>query len=49
MYNKFLSSGIDFLTITFTYAFHILIVTHRFQYCKSKLYMALGGDKTLKK
>ena len=50
MYHTFLSLGADFLTITFTYAFHILIATHTFQYCKNKLYLALGdGDKTFKK
>ena len=50
MYQMFLSPGVDFLAITFTYGFHILIATHTFQYCKSKLYITLGGgDKTLKK
>ena len=45
-----LSLGVDFLTITFTYGFHILTATHTFQLCKSKPYMTLrGGDKTLKK
>lgn len=48
--NYFYSPLFSQKTITSTYTFYILIATHTFQYCKSQLYMALGGgDKTLKK